>query len=55
MVSREESEYLCRAHCENAAWLEERTFFVPCHPVYEIEHMEKIAEAIRKVLAAYAS
>lgn len=40
--------------CENAAWLEQRTFWVPCHPVYELEHMELIALAIEKVLTAYS-
>jgi dTDP-4-amino-4,6-dideoxygalactose transaminase len=41
-------------YCENAAWLENRTFFVPCHPVYEEKHITWIAEAIRKVARAYA-
>ncbi len=41
-------------HCENAAWLEERTFWVPCHPVYELEHMDLIAQAIEKVLGTYS-
>ena len=39
-------------HCANAAWIEERTFFVPVHPVYEIKHMELIVKAIKKVFAA---
>ncbi len=38
----------------NAAWLEDRTFWVPCHPVYEVEHMEQLGAAIEKVLTAYA-
>jgi len=53
--TRPEAVRYDKVHCENAAWLEERTFFVPCHPVYEIEHMEKIAQAIEKVLSAYAN
>jgi dTDP-4-amino-4,6-dideoxygalactose transaminase len=43
-----------KTHCPNAAWLEERTFFVPCHPVYEVAHMELIGAAVEKVLTAYA-
>jgi len=27
---------------------------VPCHPVYEIEHMEMTVSAIEKALTAYA-
>jgi dTDP-4-amino-4,6-dideoxygalactose transaminase len=42
-------------HCENAAWLEGRTLFVPVHPVYEVAHMKVLAEAIAKVLTAYAA
>lgn len=41
-------------HCENAAWVEERTFFTCVHPTYEESHMERIAEAIKKVGRAYA-
>jgi dTDP-4-amino-4,6-dideoxygalactose transaminase len=52
--TRPEAVQYDKVHCDNAAWLEERTFFVPCHPVYEIEHMDKIAQAIERVLAAYA-
>jgi dTDP-4-amino-4,6-dideoxygalactose transaminase len=52
--TRPEAVQYDKVHCENAAWLEERTFFVPTHPVYEIAHMDLIAEAILKVLAAYA-
>ena len=43
-----------KVYCPNAAWLEERTFIVQCHPRLEEEHMRRIAEAIRKVAAAYA-
>ncbi len=43
-----------RAFCPNAAWLEERTFIVLCHPRLEEEHMRLIAGAIRKVLGYYA-
>jgi dTDP-4-amino-4,6-dideoxygalactose transaminase len=42
-------------HCPNAAWLEERTFFVPVHPVYDVAHMDLLAQAITKVLSAYAA
>jgi dTDP-4-amino-4,6-dideoxygalactose transaminase len=52
--ARPEAADYSKVHCPNAAWLEERTFFVPCHPVYEIEHMEMIGTAIEKALAAYA-
>jgi len=40
--------------CENAAWLRDRTFNVFPHPVYSEKHMEMTAEALKKVLAAYA-
>ena len=53
--ARKEAVQYDKAHCANAAWLEERTFFVPCHPVYEIEQMDLIATAIDKVLTAYAA
>lgn len=53
--TRPEAVEYRKAYCENAAWLEARTFFVPCHPVYEIEHMDKLAQAIGKVLTAYAT
>ena len=39
-------------HCHNAAWVEERTFFIPVHPVYQIKHMRLVVKAIRKVFAA---
>ncbi len=52
--TRPEAVDYTKYHCENAAWLEARTFFVPVHPVYEIEHMDRLAEAIAKVLSAYA-
>jgi len=41
-------------HCPNAAWVEERCFFVPTHPTYTGEHMRLSAEGIVKVIAAYA-
>ncbi len=40
-------------HCENAAWLEERTFFTAVHPVYNLTHMRAIVKAIKKVADAY--
>ena len=43
-----------RAFCPNAAWLEDRTFIVLCHPMLEEEHMRQIGRAIRKVLGYYA-
>jgi dTDP-4-amino-4,6-dideoxygalactose transaminase len=52
--AREEAVQYDKTYCANAAWLEDRTFFVPCHPVYEIEHMETIGLVIEKVLTAYA-
>jgi len=38
----------------NVRWHEEHTFTCFAYPTYEEEHMEQIAEAILKVLAAYA-
>jgi len=38
-----------KVNCENAAWLEERTFCFPCHPVYEDEHVMLMIEAFEKV------
>lgn len=37
----------------SAAKVEERTFFTACHPTYEPEFMDRIAEAIRKVGRVY--
>jgi len=42
-----------KCNCKKAAWLEDRTFFVACHPVYSLKHMGHIAKAIKKVVAAY--
>ncbi len=53
--ARPEAVDYAECQCEDAAWLEERTFFVPVHPVYGVEHMKKLAEAIEKVLTAYAA
>jgi dTDP-4-amino-4,6-dideoxygalactose transaminase len=53
-ATRPEAVQYDQVFCANAAWLEDRTFFVPCHPVYEIEHMEKLGSAIEKVVTAYA-
>lgn len=52
--ARKEAVQYDKVHCPNAAWLEERTFFLPCHPVYQIEHMEMLGAAVAKVLGAYA-
>lgn len=41
-------------YCPNAAWVEERCFWVPTHPTYELEHMKLIADGIEKVIEAYA-
>lgn len=40
--------------CENAAWHRDRTFNVFTHPVYTEKYREYTAQAIKKVLAAYA-
>jgi dTDP-4-amino-4,6-dideoxygalactose transaminase len=41
-------------HCDNAAWLEERTLVLHCiHPTAEVRHMEMVVEAIEKVLDAW--
>jgi dTDP-4-amino-4,6-dideoxygalactose transaminase len=40
--------------CPNSAWVEERCFFVPVHPVYEPKHIELIGTEIKKVINAYA-
>jgi dTDP-4-amino-4,6-dideoxygalactose transaminase len=52
--TRPEAVQYDQYYCENAAWLETRTFFVPCHPVYEEKHITWIGEAILKVARAYA-
>lgn len=39
--------------CPNAAWVEERCFFVPVHPTYEERHIRMIGQAVGKVLRAY--
>jgi dTDP-4-amino-4,6-dideoxygalactose transaminase len=54
-AARPEAVEYGKYHCPNAAWLEERTFFVPVHPVYDVAHMGLIAAAIIKVLSAYAA
>jgi dTDP-4-amino-4,6-dideoxygalactose transaminase len=52
--ARPEAVDYANVYCPNAAWVEERCFFVPCHPTYELEHMKLIADGIEKVIAAYA-
>jgi dTDP-4-amino-4,6-dideoxygalactose transaminase len=39
--------------CPNAAWLEERTFWLPTHPVYDLSHMKLLEKSVKKVIAAY--
>jgi len=48
-ATRPEAVNYVKDFCPNAAWVEPRTFFVPCHPTYEVSDMERIAEGIRKV------
>jgi dTDP-4-amino-4,6-dideoxygalactose transaminase len=43
-----------KTYCPNAAWVEQRCFFVPVHPTYEPKHIEMLGNAIKKVIAAYA-
>lgn len=52
--ARPEAVDYSKTYCPNAAWVEERCFFVPVHPTYEPRHIELIAKAIRKVLTACA-
>ena len=52
--TRPEAVQYDKTFCPNAAWVEERCFFVPPHPTYEPENIELIAEGIKKVAAAYA-
>ncbi len=52
--ARPEAVDYASVHCENAAWAEERTFFVPVHPTYEEQDMRDLAAAIKKVGRAYA-
>lgn len=40
--------------CENAAWLEERTFIIHCFPTLEEKHVRAIAGAVKKVAKHYA-
>jgi len=44
-----------RVEVPNAIWHQSRTFITFLFPTYEEEHMEGIAKAIRKVIAAYAN
>jgi len=52
--ARPEAVDYAHAYCPNAAWVEERCFFVPTHPTFELEHMKLIADGIEKVLTAYS-
>ncbi|NPV55008.1 MAG: DegT/DnrJ/EryC1/StrS family aminotransferase [Firmicutes bacterium] len=49
-----ESVDYTKVFCENAAWLEERTFTVPVHPVYEEKHIQLMIDGILKVARAFA-
>jgi len=40
--------------CENAAWHQDRTFITVVHPTLEVEHMQKIATGIKKVVRAFS-
>lgn len=51
--ARPEAVYDRNVYCPNAAWVEERCFWIPVHPTYEERHIRMAAEAIRKVLEAY--
>jgi len=51
--ARPEATDYTKVHCENAAWVEQRTFFVPTHPTYTEQEMYDIAAAIKKVGRAY--
>jgi len=53
--ARQEAVQYDKVFCENAAWLEPRTFWVPTHPVYEVKHIELIAQAIKKVARCFAT
>lgn len=53
-ATRPEAVDYAHTYCPNAAWVEQRCFFVPTHPTYQLSHMELIAEGIRKVIAAFA-
>ncbi len=53
-AARPEAVQYDRCYCPNAAYLEQNTFFVPVHPVYEERHMDLIAAGILKVARAYA-
>ncbi len=52
--TRPEAVNYVKTHCETASSLEDRTFFTAVHPTYEPEHMEMVAEAIKKVGKAYS-
>ncbi|HSV30535.1 MAG TPA: DegT/DnrJ/EryC1/StrS family aminotransferase [Atribacteraceae bacterium] len=51
--SDENSVNYREVYCPNAAWLEERTFSFPAHPVYEDRHIELMVEAFNKVYGYY--
>ena len=50
---RPEAVNYAAEYCPNAAQVEKECFRVPTHPTYEPEHMELIAEGIRKVAEGY--
>lgn len=53
-ATRPEAVRYTECHCPNAAWVEQRCFFVPTHPTYTRGHMDLIARGIRKVIGAFA-
>ena len=52
--ARPEAVDYAHEFCPNAAHVEERCFWVPTHPTYELEHMKLIADGVLKVVEAYA-
>ena len=52
--AREGASDYSNVQCPNAAWAEDRTFFVPVHPTYTEEDMADLAAAITKVGRAYS-
>ena len=53
-ATRPEAVNYAAEYCPNAAQVEKECFWVPTHPTYEVEHMELIAQGIRKVAEAYS-
>lgn len=53
-ATRPEAVNYAEEYCPHAAEVEKACFWVPTHPTYGAEHMELIAEGIRKVAEAYS-